>query len=848
MPGPAPENTRSGSIVGVLESVFMGSNGPDPENGPLLDDDDDEDGLYPQVWRQDQPMPPNPHADLPVYTTIHRIHREIKALIDDPYSLEQLQTPRLNYLIVRPMVDDLYDRQDVSVIYCLMCNRLQFLREQVNQAYDQSVNYTRAQLCEIIAMKLLRRFDEDHEGPRGLLKLANVLVAGFEPFQGAPIAITRVYSQTGHWSAQRRAGYERKLPALELAIISECKLFLATPACQKVIDAIYQGRIVYTPSSFLDILPDHFKHKPITLYDPREAPLLDQYRLVVPRTRNMIEVGQFIILLTLYVLVMRNRNDYFFDGWEVAFTIFAFGWVLEQFATILEHGWTVYTQNLWSFLDVMFAFIYSIYLVMRLRGVATDNPEMGRQALDILAMGAPILIPRLAFNFMSENMLFLSLRAMMANFTMLTFLAVWCFGGFLLSMMWLSSSSHPPITISKWMLWIWFGLDGTGIQRSVDFHWLLGPCLMVTFAFLGNTLFITILVSMLSNTFSSIAANAGAEIQFRRAVLTFEGVKSDAIFLYLPPCNILALFLMLPLKFILTPRWFHKCNVAVVRVLNAPLLLLIGWYERRSLWVPRKHLGHRIAAQKSLFSWDLSQFSVHADVTSVFDSDPPQDVIDDIEDAERFVTDVLQDEFKSSIRNRERRMSQASNQDQHRPDPPTFRPGAGNNDEVPQKAPVSLARAVVSEGTETDDFINPVSNEPAAPSPRKSLIQSKTLSRPKPLSRSNTTPNLLDDAIAAESESSSIRPTLKKRRTRLGSVSSTTGITEDLIDILQHSSGSSNSKARLEALETSTKRIEIMLRRVVEALGQEVEQAGSSGTRQESLENSRILSVDEDDD
>lgn len=53
---------------------------------------------------------------------------------------------------------------------------------------------------------------------------------------------------------------------------------------------------------------------------------------------------------------------------------------------------------------------------------------------------------------------------------------------------------------------------------------------MVSFAFLGNTLFLTILVSMLSNTFSSIVKNATAEVAFRRAVLTFEGVKSDAIF------------------------------------------------------------------------------------------------------------------------------------------------------------------------------------------------------------------------------------------------------------------------------------------------------------------------------
>lgn len=43
--------------------------------------------------------------------------------------------------------------------------------------------------------------------------------------------------------------------------------------------------------------------------------------------------------------------------------------------------------------------------------------------MDVLAMGAPVLVPRLAFNLMSENMLFVSLRAMMRDFTVLTGLA-----------------------------------------------------------------------------------------------------------------------------------------------------------------------------------------------------------------------------------------------------------------------------------------------------------------------------------------------------------------------------------------------------------------------------------------
>lgn len=57
------------------------------------------------------------------------------------------------------------------------------------------------------------------------------------------------------------------------------------------------GRIIYTPTSFLDILPDHYKHKPISIYNPRKAPILNTYRLTVPRIRNLIEIFQFIVLL-----------------------------------------------------------------------------------------------------------------------------------------------------------------------------------------------------------------------------------------------------------------------------------------------------------------------------------------------------------------------------------------------------------------------------------------------------------------------------------------------------------------------------------------------------------------------
>lgn len=120
--------------------------------------------------------------------------------------------------------------------------------------------------------------------------------------------------------------------------------------------------------------------------------------------------------------------------------------VLDQIASVLEHGWKVYSQNLWSFLDATFMLIFAVYLVIRMHALTLLDQEqtilLSRTALDILSCGAPILIPRLAFNIMSENMLFVSLRAMMSDFLTLTALAVWCFAGFLLSMKWLHNGAH----------------------------------------------------------------------------------------------------------------------------------------------------------------------------------------------------------------------------------------------------------------------------------------------------------------------------------------------------------------------------------------------------------------------
>jgi hypothetical protein len=61
----------------------------------------------------------NPHSHLPVYTNIHRIRRDVISVVEDYLTLEQLRDVRINVSVIRPLVDKLYELDDISIgMYC----------------------------------------------------------------------------------------------------------------------------------------------------------------------------------------------------------------------------------------------------------------------------------------------------------------------------------------------------------------------------------------------------------------------------------------------------------------------------------------------------------------------------------------------------------------------------------------------------------------------------------------------------------------------------------------------------------------------------------------------------------
>ncbi|KAF5383692.1 hypothetical protein D9615_003626 [Tricholomella constricta] len=512
---------------------------------------------------------------------------------DTPLTYEVLTSPDITYTLVQPLVEKYLAIQhngNMSVVFCLLLNRVHFIRD--DNILTATISCSRAALCEILAIRTFRDYGNS------MLNLTLTLTTTWSVYNGADPHIIRQARAERDDDLEDRVGN-----AIEMAILGKSKRFIKSSSCQKVINAIWTGKCVYQAESSHSILSDTYKRTPIHFYDPHKAPLLDHYRfahlytivahtlidsssdrLKVPAIRSVLEYSNFVILFLLFIVAVEVSERDTLNTPEIVFMIYSLGFTLEKVAAMQEHGIKVYFNGTWNGFDLAFVTTYAIYAVLRLYGIYYDSAWARELGIDCLALTACLLFPRLAFVTLKDNLMVLSLRAMMMQFMVLMLIAAFCFFGFLYALWTLSrnQAGYSAGTIAWWMLDLWFGLDASGFDRATQFHPVFGPVLMVTYACLSNTLLLTVLVSILSNTFATINEDAAAEAMFRKAVSTIEGVKADSLFSYQPPINLIALCVMLPANYILTPRWFHKVNVFMIRLTSFPVLLLIALYERQS--------------------------------------------------------------------------------------------------------------------------------------------------------------------------------------------------------------------------------------------------------------------------
>ncbi|KAK7527106.1 uncharacterized protein IWZ02DRAFT_431126 [Phyllosticta citriasiana] len=563
------------------------------------DDEDDEDDEILPFYAE--------HLDrLPVYSITHSIRILVVQRCETTLSWDQLRSPQISQFLVKPIQIEIRDTLFSSAtLYALIANSLQFQKEGQANPGNVGVCKTRAMICELLAMRLLKEYSTR--------ELIDALSYDFDPLQG--LHISPANGRVKPLAQPRLA----RISTVEIAIRAQAKKFLAHPIPCQILEGIWNGTVVI--HSALDALhraPEravaqydarrrsygtmdssrfpgkrndagpiypNMLRRTVTLYDPREASLFKLSRLRVPRYRQLFSTLSFAIMLGLFVAVLVGQSlD--ITALEVIFWFWSAGYMLDEVVGFTEQGFNLYIQSVWNAFDLGILGMMVVYYVLRLYGILMPDvrkQHVANMAYDVLASTAVLLFPRLFsvldhYRYFSQLLIAFRMMAM-DLFAVLVLILISCSGFFVaFSLAFGDKGLSSPASAAYALFQLLMGFTPAAWDIWGSYN-PLGKSILVLFLFVTHYCITTILITVLTNSFMAIVQNANEEHQFLFAVNTISMVKSDALFSYIPPSNIVG-WLLTPLRFVFPFRRFLKMNRTLIKITHLPILFTIWGYER----------------------------------------------------------------------------------------------------------------------------------------------------------------------------------------------------------------------------------------------------------------------------
>jgi hypothetical protein len=597
--------------------------GDEDEEGDEEDEQEGEDGVG-----STSPLLPifsAAHLDaLPVYNLTHTIRLLVVARCETTLSWDQLRSPQVSQFLLKPIQQEIRSAHFSSATeYALMANCLQFHKEVDLYPGNSGTSRTRAMVCELIAIKLLKEYTAR--------ELIDALSYDFDPLQGQmPAVQIPVFALSNarkpNWAESRPKLTLRaaRISCLEIAIRAQSKRFLAHPMVVQQLEAIWAGSIVFhsaadsmhrsrqlTLNQNTDYETFHGSgdqasklqpakqrehrenvelnlRRTVTLYNPRDASLFKLSRLRVPRYRNLLSTCSFAVLLCLFLAVL-IRQSLEITVLEIFFWFWAAGYMLDEVVGFNEQGFSLYIASFWNTFDLGILLILIIHLCLRIYSVVIPDDRrhhVTNLAYDILAADAVLLFPRL-FSVLDHyryfSQLLIAFRMMASDLIAIFVLIVISCSGFFvaLTLGFGNDSIDTPASVAYALLQILMGFTPAAWDRWSGYN-ALGKTILTLFLFICHFLVVTILITVLTNSFMAIVQNANEEHQFVFAVNTISMVKSDALFSYVAPTNVIS-WILTPLRYIIPFRQYVKVNRTVIKVTHFPILFLIFMYEKTIL-------------------------------------------------------------------------------------------------------------------------------------------------------------------------------------------------------------------------------------------------------------------------
>ncbi|KAL3454360.1 hypothetical protein BJX65DRAFT_260390 [Aspergillus insuetus] len=609
------ETARGGQKPGYGELGGNETNEEDTEEESIEDEDADaEDEDAPIESTPLLPIFSAPHLDiLPVYDVTHAIRSLIISRCETTLTWDQLRSPQISQFLVKPIQQKIKASHfSRATLYALMTNCLQFDREVHLNPGNSGTNHTRAMVSELLAIKLLRDYTTR--------ELIDALSYDFYPLQGQKLEVNGNNQRAPGWTSAgggKRLLAVARISCLEIAIRAQAKRFLSHPLVVKQLEAIWAGTIVFhsaadnlhrlnpptragkistsygaTSSSSV---PDKKTwsetsrlRRSVTLYDPRHASLFKLSRLRVPRYRQFLSTLSFAVLLGLFLAVLQERSIEI-SSLEVVFWFWSAGFMLDEIVGFNEQGFSLYLMSFWNIFDLGILILLFCYYCMRLYGAFmpyTHKPAVAEKAYDVLAANAVLLFPRL-FSILDHyryfSQLLIAFRIMASDLVAVFVLIIIACSGFFVAftLSFSNGQDQSPGSVAYALFQMLMGFTPAAWTLWDEYNFL-GRAILTMFLFICHFVVVTILITVLTNSFMRIVQNANQEHQFLFAVNTISMVKSDALFSYVAPTNIFA-WLITPLRYLIPFRQYVRINRTIIKITHMPILFTICAYEKTIL-------------------------------------------------------------------------------------------------------------------------------------------------------------------------------------------------------------------------------------------------------------------------
>ncbi|EMC91604.1 hypothetical protein BAUCODRAFT_143148 [Baudoinia panamericana UAMH 10762] len=566
---------------------------------------------------------------LPLYNITHTIRLLIVQRCETTLSWDQLRSPQISQFLVKPIQNEIRANHFNRATLCaLIANCLQFQKEGQLHPGSVGVAKTRAWLSELLAMRLVKEYTTR--------ELIDALSYDFDPLQG------RVSSQPAGRDDQRFSTtmlldlQSRRIQArgarvstIEISIRASAKKFLAHPLVVQHLEAIWAGTVVFhaeadslhrkpagkqrgadaagygtigehSPSALpadsvlsrkaqtsqmgRKLVEQATGRRTVTLYDPHEASLFKLSRLRVPRYRQVFSTISFAIMLGLFLAVLVERSLYI-TPLEVVFWVWSAGYMLDEVVGFTEQGFGLYILSFWNAFDLGILGLFVVYYCLRLYGIVLADRgkhRIANMAYDALASTAILLFPRL-FSVLDHyryfSQLLIAFRMMAQDLmAILILILISCSGFFVAFTLSFSDAQTDGNAVAYALFQILMGFTPAAWEKWPGYN-LLGKAIMSIFLIICHFLIVTILITVLTNSFMAIVQNANEEHQFLFAVNTISMVKSDALFSYIAPTNVLG-WVLTPLRYLMPFRQYVKLNRTIIKFTHLPVLFVIFAYER----------------------------------------------------------------------------------------------------------------------------------------------------------------------------------------------------------------------------------------------------------------------------